>query len=94
MIKQFDEFINEAIKYKPSDFNLENAPKELVQYIIDNVDDFGRRYQKALTKVDRMRCPLATADSELYNEIMDRGTDWCTDNDDDMDNYSIEEIFG
>lgn len=93
MIKKFDEFLNEAIKYKPDDFNLDNAPKELVQYVIDNVDDFGRRYQKALTKIDRMRCPLRMADSNLYNEICDNVEDWCSDNDDNIDNYDIDEIF-
>ena len=84
MIKKFDEFLNEAIKYKPDDFNLDNAPKELVQYVIDNVDDFGRRYQKALTKIDRMRCPLRMADSNLYNEICDNVEDWCSDNDENF----------
>ena len=93
MIKKFDEFLNEAIKYKPEDFNLDNAPKELVQYVIDNVDDFGKRYQKALTKIDRMRCPLRMADSNLYNEIYDTAEEWCSDNDDNIDNYDIDEIF-
>lgn len=93
MIKKFDEFLNEAIKYKPEDFNLDNAPKELVQYVIDNVDDFGKRYQKALTKIDRMRCPLRTADSNLYDEICDTVEDWCSDNDEKFDDYNVDEIF-
>lgn len=87
------ENLDEAMKYKPEDFNLDNAPKELVQYVIDNVDDFGRRYQKALTKVDRMRCPLRMADSDLYNEICDNVEDWCSDNDEKFDDYDIDEIF-
>ena len=93
MIQNFDEFVNEAIKYKPEDFNLDNAPKELVQYVIDNVEDFGRRYQKALTKIDRMRCPLRMADSYLYDEICNNVEDWCSDNDENFDDYDVDEIF-
>ncbi|WP_296864593.1 hypothetical protein [uncultured Methanobrevibacter sp.] len=88
------ENLDEAIKYKPEDFNLDNAPKELVQYIIDNIDDFGKRYQKAITKMDRQRCPFRIADNVLYNEINDRISDWCSDNDEDEDDYDVEEIFG
>lgn len=87
------ENLDEAIKYKPEDFNLDNAPKDMVQYVIDNIDDFGKRYQKALTKIDRMRCPLRMADSNLYDEICDQVSDWCSDNNDDIDNYDIDEIF-
>ena len=93
MVKQFEEFVNEAINYKPEDFNLDNAPKELVQYIIDNIDRFGKRYQMAITKVDRMRCPLRMADPQLYSELIDRAEEWCDDNDKDVEDYDIDEIF-
>lgn len=95
-IKMFGNLIenlDEAMKYKPEDFNLDNAPKELVQYVIDNVEDFGRRYQKALTKIDRMRCPLRMADSYLYDEICNNVEDWCSDNDEKFDDYDVDEIF-
>lgn len=95
-IKMFGNLIenlDEAMKYKPEDFNLDNAPKELVQYVIDNVDDFGRRYQKALTKIDRMRCPLRMADGDLYDDICDNVEDWCSDNDKEFDDYDVDEIF-
>lgn len=93
MVQNFEEFINEAINYKPEDFNLDNAPKELVQYIIDNIDRFGKRYQMAITKIDRMRCPLRVADPQLYSELVDRAEEWCDDNNKDVEDYDIDEIF-
>lgn len=93
MVQHFEEFINEAMNYKPEDFNLDNAPKELVQYIIDNIDRFGKRYQMAITKIDRMRCPLRVADPQLYSELIDRAEEWCDDNDKDVEDYDIDEIF-
>ena len=81
------------MKYTAEDFNLDDAPVKMVEYVIDNVEDFGERYHKALTKVDRMRCPLSMADCELYDEICDMVDDWCEDNGDDADEYDVEEIF-
>lgn len=80
--------------FTPSDFNCDNAPVELVQYIIDNTDDFGRRYSSALNVIGRDRCPLRMADNALYDDMYDCLCDWCSDNGDNEDNYDLEEIFG
>lgn len=80
--------------YTADDFNLENAPKEMVQYVIDNVDDFEPRYQHALGVIGRDRCPIWQADQSLYMEMQDCMDDWCNDNEDNSDLYDIEEIFG
>ena len=86
--------------YTAEDFNTENAPKEMVQYIIDNVDDFEPRYQHALFVVGRDRCPLRMADLCLYAEISDMIEEWCSqenwlnDNDYCSDDFDIGDIFG
>lgn len=80
--------------YKADDFNTENAPKEMVQYVIDNVDDFEPRYQHALSIIGRDRCPIWHADQSLYMEMQDCMDDWCNDNEDNSDLYDVNEIFG
>jgi hypothetical protein len=80
--------------YKAEDFNTENAPKEMVQYIIDNVVDFGPRYQHALSIIGRDRCPLRMAYLGLYEDIEESMAEWCHDHDFCVDLYDIEEIFG
>ena len=72
--------------YTADDFNTKNAPKEMVQYIIDTVEGFDARYTRALDIIGRYRCPLQMADEGLYNEIYDAMCDWMQD--------KIEEIFG
>ena len=80
--------------YKANDFNCTNAPKEMVQYIIDNVEDFEPRYQHALSIIGRDRCPIWQADQSLYMEMQDTLDDWCNDNEDNSDLYDVNEIFG
>lgn len=86
--------------YTADDFNTENAPKAMVQYVIDNVVDFDIRYQCALKIIGRDRCPLRMADLCLYAEIEDMIKEWCEqelwlkDKDIWADDYDIEEIFG
>lgn len=72
--------------YKAEDFNCKNAPKEMVQYIIDTVEGFDARYARALDIIGHYRCPLQMADEGLYNDIHDAMCDWMQD--------KIEEIFG
>lgn len=82
--------------YRPEDFNLTNAPKEMVQYVIENVDDFESRYDHALGVIDSERCPLYYADCSLYDDIYNAMCEWCNERDfypEDYD-YDIEEIFG
>lgn len=83
--------------YTADDFDTKNAPKEMVQYIIDNVDDFEPRYQHALSIIGRDRCPLRMADYHLFGDIHYAMAGWALDNnltDDEFDEFDIEEIFG
>lgn len=80
--------------YTTADFNTENAPEEMVQYVIDNVDCFEQRYQRALNIIGRDRCPLRMASHGLYSDIEEYIGEWCHDNEDCSDLYDIEEIFG
>lgn len=83
--------------YKAEDFNCKNAPKEMVQYVIDTVEGFDARYARALDIIGRYRCPLQMADEGLYNDIYDAMCEWVNDEfesyPEDFD-YDIEEIFG
>lgn len=80
--------------YTADDFNTENAPKEMVQYVIDNVVDFEPRYQHALEIIERDRCPLHMASYGLYSDIEEYIGEWCRYNEDCSNLYDIEEIFG
>ena len=83
--------------YTSDDFNTENAPKEMVQYVIDTVEDFDARYAHAWDIIGLNRCPLRMADESLYNDIYDAMCEWMQDEYDcipeDFD-FDIEEIFG
>ena len=80
--------------YTANDFNTQNAPKEMVQHVIDNVADFDTRYNLTLDAMGRDRCPLRVASYGLYSDIEECMGEWCNDNDDRPDLYDIEEIFG
>ena len=59
--------------------------KEIAAYVRNNVEFFEERLQLALSKMDRMRCPLSFADQELYDDISNAIDDWCLDNEVDND---------
>lgn len=84
--------------YTADDFNTENdLEKEVVQYVIDNVDCFEPRYQRALRIMGRNRCPLSMADYTLFSDIRSAFVDWAIDtnlSDEELDEFDIEEIFG
>ena len=84
--------------YTSEDFNTKNdLEKEVVQYVIDNVDDFEPRYQHALKIIGRNRCPLSDADYPLFSDIRSTFVDWAIDtnlSDEELDEFDIEEIFG
>lgn len=83
--------------YTADDFNTENAPKEMVQYVIDNVEDFEFRYDHALYLIGRDRCPLRMADYHLFADIRSAMVYWAIDHnlsDEEFDEFDIEEIFG
>ena len=75
--------------YTANDFNINNAPKAMVQYVIDMVEDFDSRYQRALSIIGRDRCPLWMADQSLSMEIQDCIDDWCNDIYDDSSSKPI-----
>lgn len=83
--------------YKPNDVKLTNAPEEMVQYVINNVEDFEPRYKHALGIMDKQRCPIIVADSDLHDDIYNAMCDWTLNEletyPEDL-NYDIEEIFG
>ena len=83
--------------YKATDFNLTNAPADMVQYVIDNVEDFEPRYQRVLEIMGSNRCPLSMADYTLFSDIRSAFVDWAIDtnlSDEELDEFDIEEIFG
>lgn len=81
--------------YKPDDFNLTNAPKEMVQYIIDSTPNFHSRYQLAFNKGYVARKPIRMVDNSLFIELENHAYDWCcSHNFNFYDVAGIEEIFG
>lgn len=64
-----------------------NQRKELAAYVRNNIEFFEERFQLALNKMERMRCSLRFADSELFDEIADSIEEWCDDNEVSLDFY-------
>lgn len=84
--------------YRPEDFNLTNAPREMVQYVLDNVEDFDIRYSLALKTIDKCRCPLRLANDSLFDEIQGAMVEWAMYEsnltDEEFEELDAEEIFG
>lgn len=84
--------------YTADDFNTENAPEEMVQYVLDNVDDFDNRYLDALRSIGNGRYPLRLSAPTLYDDIQKAMAEWAIDQsnltDEEFEDYDIEEIFG
>lgn len=84
--------------YKPEDFNLTNAPKEMVQYVLDNVENFDVRYYLALNTIGRDRCSLQRANENLFDEIKGAMVEWAMYEsnltDEEFEELDAEEIFG
>lgn len=79
--------------YTAKDFNCENAPEEMVQYVIDQIDGFDILYQGAHMNMGVMRCSLRDASPLLYAKIGSLIDDWCWWY--EIENtFDIEEIFG
>ena len=83
--------------YKATDFNLTNAPEEMVQYAIDNVEDFDNRYLNALRSIGNGRYPLRLSAPTLYDDIREKMVEWAIEfsnlTDDEFEEFDIEEIF-
>lgn len=55
--------------------------KELERYVRANVSFFEKRYDYALDKVGKWRCPLSFADEELWDDITYFAEWWAVDTD-------------
>jgi len=62
-----------------------NNKKEIAAYVRNNVEFFEERLQLALNKMERLRCSLRFADAELFDAIADKVSEWCSDNEVDVD---------
>lgn len=81
--------------YTVDQFNTKNDYEEyLVQYVLNNVPDFGPRYSHALRIINYNRCSLSNADYELFRDISNAIYDYCADNGGNPCDYDIEKIFG
>lgn len=69
-------------------YDTENAVRK---YVEENIDDFGLRYELALSVENKMRCSLQYADNILFNEIQDRIDEWCNIN--SHEEIPAEDIF-
>ena len=67
--------------------------KDHLEEVFGGIEDFNHRYEFALCRMDRYRCPLSHADQKLYEEMYDALSDWCEDNELDIDDFDIEEII-
>ncbi len=65
--------------------------KEHENEIFGGVEDYDYRLERAMVKMDRMRCPLILADSELHNEMTDALCDYLNDNEAEMEDYFTPE---
>ena len=63
------------------------------KYCEEFIEDFDYRLERAWSIVSKMRCPFCMADTDLYGEVESRFEDFCLDNDLNMDDYDLEEIF-
>lgn len=70
-----------------------NKVKELAAYVRNNVEFFEERLQLALNKMERMRCSLRFADSELFDAISDAIDEWCDDNEVNNEDWDYEDII-
>jgi len=90
-----EEELNESLcsdyGFTPND----EIPEECIDYIISNIEDFKKRYRRALNVIDRQRCSLQNADYDLFEEIVDLANEWCQDNGcGEITPETIEEVFG
>ena len=66
--------------------------KENEDEVFGGIEDFECRRELAMSRMDRMRSPLRFVDSSLYNEMYDKLSEWCEDNDFDVDNFNVEDM--
>ena len=66
--------------------------KENEDEVFGGIEDFECRRELAMSRMDRMRSPLRFVDSSLYNEMYDKLSEWCEDNDFDVDDFNVEDM--
>lgn len=66
---------------------------EIGKYLRENVEDFDVRVELALKTMDRKRCPLGYADSELCDECYNKIEEWCEENGVEVEYIDVEEII-
>lgn len=68
--------------------------KKLDQYCREHIEDYDEKVSMAWGYIYRMRCPLWMAFPILYDEMLEVLSDYCEDNEIDIDEIDIEEIIG
>jgi len=73
----------------------EELIETLYNYCAVMIDHFNLKEFLALETIDRDRCPLSMANERLYNEMESAISDYCEDNEIDLEEYDIdtEDIF-
>lgn len=66
--------------------------KENEDEVFGGIEDFELRRELAMSRMDRMRSPLCVVDSSLYDEMYDKLSEWCEDNDFDVDDFNVEDM--
>ena len=70
-----------------------DAMQAVEKYVKENIENFDLRYELALDTENQMRCSLEYADNQLYTKIIDRMAEWCEENDEDINEFDVEDIF-
>ena len=66
--------------------------KENDREVFGGIEDFELRRELAMSRMDRMRSPLRVVDSSLYDEMYDKLSEWCEENNFDVDDFNVEDI--
>lgn len=67
--------------------------KGLLSYCRAHITDFGKMEREALARMDEQRCDLKSAAPELYMKMADAIEDWGMENDVDVSEIDVEEVF-
>lgn len=66
--------------------------KENMSDVFGEIPNFGDRLSAALDEIEENRSVLSVADQKLYAKMYDTLSDWCDDNDYDIDLFSVDDI--
>ena len=66
--------------------------KENEDEVFGGIENFEMRRELAMSRMDRMRSPLRVVDTSLYDEMYDKLSEWCEDNDFDVDDFNVEDM--